>query len=160
MADVASPPESLPTGSPDGARVIRMRRRLGASPERVFRAFSDPEELARWFPERVEGGLAVGSRTVLVWPDQRLWWEVVEATPSRRFVFRWPWTKEERLVTTVSIDISPAGYGTLLDLEDGPFPIDTPDGLEAWASGLEGWGEALAMLRAHLDFSVDLRPLV
>lgn len=148
------------TASAASERWIRMRRRLTASPERVYRAFSDPEELARWFPERVEGGLAVGSRTTLVWPDQRLWWEVVEATASRRFVFRWPWGRDDALETTVTIDIAPSGYGTLLELEDGPFPIDTPAGLEAWAAGLEGWGEALAMLRAHLDFSVDLRPLV
>ncbi|HSL98354.1 MAG TPA: SRPBCC domain-containing protein [Candidatus Deferrimicrobiaceae bacterium] len=159
MADVAKP--SAQRGTPkETTRTVRMRRRLTASPERVFRAFSDPEELARWFPEGVEGGLAVGSRTTLVWPRRRLWWEVVEATPSRRFIFRWPWGDADSIVTTVTIDVRPSGYGTLLDLEDGPFPIDSPDGLDAWAAGLEGWGEALAMLRAHLDFSVDLRPLV
>jgi uncharacterized protein YndB with AHSA1/START domain len=160
MADVAASPEGRATSGSEAARTIRMRRRLTASPERVYRAFGDPEELARWFPERVEGGLAVGTRTTLVWPDQRLWWEVVEATAGRRFVFRWPWGRDDALVTTVTIDFFPSGYGTQLELEDGPFPIDTPAGLEAWAAGLEGWGEALAMLRAHLDFSVDLRPLV
>lgn len=159
MADVAKP-SAQPRAPKDTSRTIRMRRRLTASPERVFRAFSDPEELARWFPEGVEGGLAVGSRTTLVWPRRRLWWEVVEATPSRRFAFRWPWGDSDSIVTTVTIDVRPSGYGTLLDLEDGPFPIDGPEGLDAWAAALEGWGEALAMLRAHLDFSVDLRPLV
>lgn len=159
MADVSAP--AAKRGAPkESIRTIRMRRRLAASPERVFRAFSDPEELARWFPEGVEGGLAVGSRTILVWPRRRLWWEVVEATPSRRFVFRWPWDDADRLVTTVTLDVRPSGYGTQLDLEDGPFAIDGPEGLDAWAAALEGWGEALAMLRAHLDFSVDLRPLV
>ena len=48
-------------------RTIRMTLRLNAPPERVSRAWTDPEELARWFPDRVEGGLAVGARTVLVW---------------------------------------------------------------------------------------------
>jgi uncharacterized protein YndB with AHSA1/START domain len=159
MADVTAP--AAKRGAPKEAiRTIRMRRRLAASPERVFRAFSDPEELARWFPEGVDGGLAVGSRTTLVWPRRRLWWEVTEATPSRRFVFRWPWDDADRLVTSVTVDVRPSGYGTLLDLEDGPFSIDSAEGLDAWAAGLEGWAEALAMLRAHLDFSVDLRPLV
>lgn len=144
---------------PATARWIRLRRRLGASPERVYRAFSDPEELARWFPERVEGGLAVGSRSMLLWPDRRVWWDVVEATPSRRFVFRWPWGEGDGLITTATVDVAPSGYGTLLVVEDGPFPIDTAAGLEGWAEGLEGWSQALAMLRAHLDFSVDLRPL-
>jgi len=160
MADIATPRANRSAARSEATRTIRMRRRLTASPERVFRAFSDPEELARWLPDRVEGGLAVGSRTILVWPRRRLWWEVLESTPSRRFLFRWPWDDADRLVTTVTIDVTPSGYGTLLDLEDGPFPVNSPEGLDAWAAGLEGWGEALAMLRAHLDFSVDLRPLV
>lgn len=139
-------------------RTIRLVRRLDAPPDRVFRAWSDPEELARWFPQRVEGGLAVGARTTLVWPDQRLWWDVAESHPNRTFVFRWPWPPEERLITTVTVTIDPAGYGSRLELSDGPFPLDEPGGLDAWAEALEGWGEALAMLRAHLDFSVDIRP--
>ena len=148
--------ESAP--SPSEPRWIRLRRRLDASPERVFRAFADPEELVRWFPVRIDGALAVGTRTTLVWRDQRVWWDVVEAHPSSRFVFRWPWRADDALVTTVTVAISPSGYGSRLDLEDGPFPIATPAGLDAWAAGLEGWGEALMLLRGALDFSVDLRP--
>jgi hypothetical protein len=50
-----------------------------------------------------------------------------------------------------------AGYGSRLALEDGPFPIDQPGAVDAWAKSIDGWSEALAMLRAHLDYSVDLR---
>jgi uncharacterized protein YndB with AHSA1/START domain len=139
-------------------RSILMTRRLMAPPGRVYRAWSDPEELARWFPLQVEGGLAVGSRANLVWPDQRLWWEIVEAEAPKRFVFRWPWDFDERLVTTATIAIAPVGYGSRVDVEDGPFPIDAPGGLDAWTEAIERWTEALAQLRAHLDFSVDLRP--
>jgi uncharacterized protein YndB with AHSA1/START domain len=138
-------------------RWVRMRRRLSAPPQRVFRAWSDPVELARWFPEQVDGGLAVGARTTLVWPDQRVWWDIIAADPDRNFVFRWPWLADERLVTTVRVLVSPAGYGSRVEVEDGPFPIDDPGGLEAWAEAIEGWSEALAQLRAQLDFSVDLR---
>ncbi len=60
----------LPAGT-ELQRTVRMNRRLNAPPERVSRAWSDPEELARWFPERVEGALAVGARTMLVWEDNR-----------------------------------------------------------------------------------------
>jgi len=139
-------------------RSVRMRRRLGATPRSVYRAWSDPEELARWFPEQVEGSLAVGTRTTLVWPQQRVWWQVQEATPDRVFSFRWPWLDSERLVTTVRVTIVPVGFGSRIELEDGPFPIDEPGVLDAWAEAIEGWAEALAQLRAHLDFSVDLRP--
>lgn len=139
-------------------RTVRMVRRFNAPPDRVYRAWADPEELARWFPERIEGGLAVGARSILVWPDRRVWWDVIEAHPSRTFVFRWPWLPDEGLITTVRVTIDPAGYGSRLELLDGPFPLDQPGAIDAWAEALEGWGEALAMLRAQLDFSVDIRP--
>ena len=142
----------------ESQRWVRMTRRLMAPPGRVYRAWSDPEELARWLPDQVEGGLALGTRASLVWPDRRVWWEIVEAEAPRRFAFRWPWLPDSRIVTTATITISPAGYGTRLELQDGPFPIDEPGGLDAWAEALAGWSEALAQLRAHLDFSVDLRP--
>ena len=140
-------------------RWVRKRLRLNAPPARVFRAWADPEELARWFPEWIEGGLAVGARSVLVWPNERVWWEVTEAEGNHRFVFRRPWLPDERLVTKVTVTIDPAGYGSRLVLEDGPFPLDQPGVIDAWAEAIESWSEALAMLRAHLDFSVDLRPL-
>jgi uncharacterized protein YndB with AHSA1/START domain len=147
----------LPAGA-ELRRTVRMVRRLNAPPERVFRSWADPEELARWFPERIEGGLAVGARSTLVWPDRRVWWDVIETHPNRTFVFRWPWPPDERLITTVQVTIDPAGYGSRLELVDGPFPLDEAGAIDAWAAALETWAEALAMLRAHLDFSVDLRP--
>lgn len=139
-------------------RWVRIRRRMDAPPDRVYRTWADPEELARWFPEQIEGGLAVGSRCVLVWADRRVWWDVTAALPNREFAFRWPWPPDEQLVTAVRVRIAPAGYGTRLELEDGPFPLDQPGAIDAWAEAVEIWSDALAKLRAHLDFSVDLRP--
>jgi len=147
----------LPAGT-ELRRTVRMVRRLNAPPERVSRAWSDPEELARWLPERVEGALAEDARTVLVWRDRRVWWEVIEATAGRTFAFRRPWLPDESLVTTVRVTIGPSGYGTRLRLEDGPFPLDQPGGIDAWAEAIQTWSEALTMLRAYLDFSVDIRP--
>jgi uncharacterized protein YndB with AHSA1/START domain len=146
----------LPAGT-EFQRWVRLGRRLDAPPDRVFRAWADPAELARWLPDQVDGGLAVGSRTTLVWPDQRVWWDVLEARPIRRFVFQRPWLPDERLVTRVNVSIKPVGYGTRVQLEDGPFPIDQPGVIDAWAMAIEHWSEAMAMLRAQLDFSVDIR---
>ncbi|HEX7951255.1 MAG TPA: SRPBCC domain-containing protein [Candidatus Limnocylindrales bacterium] len=148
---------SFPAGT-DTQRWVRMRRRLDAPPDRVFRTWTDPEELARWLPERIEGGLAVGSRSALVWSDRRVWWDVTLATPNRLFAFRRGWQPDDRLVTETRITIDPAGYGTRLELVDGPFPLDVPGGLDAWAEATEMWADALAKLRAHIDFSVDIRP--
>jgi uncharacterized protein YndB with AHSA1/START domain len=143
--------------SADVARWIRMTRRLIASPERVYRAFADPETLARWFPDRVEGSLAPNARTVLVWPRRRVWWDVRVAESDRRFSARRPWLADDSLVTTFTVTIVPRGYGSRVSLEDGPFPIEGPGALDAWAEAIEGWTEALDQLRAFVDFSVDIR---
>jgi uncharacterized protein YndB with AHSA1/START domain len=145
---------------PEGAtteRWIHFERSLRATTERVFRVWTDPEELPRWLPDRLEGSLAPNSRSVLVWRRERLWWDVVAVEPNDRFSARIPWTPDESLVTTFTVLIAREGYGSRLSLDDGPFPIDRPGGLDAWARAIESWTEALANLRAFVDFSVDLR---
>jgi uncharacterized protein YndB with AHSA1/START domain len=153
----AGPEERWPDGT-ELRRSVHLVRRFNAPPQRVFRAWADPEELARWLPFQVEGGLAVGSRSVLTWPERRVWWDVTRADPDSRFEFRRPWLPDGSVVTEVRVEIGPIGYGTRLELDDGPFALDAPGGPDAWAEAIEFWAEALAMLRAHLDFSVDLRP--
>ena len=147
----------FPAGT-DLQRWVRLRRRLDAPPDRLYRTWADPEELARWFPERIEGGLAVGARSTLVWSDHRVWWDVTMASPNRIFAFRRAWLADDRLVTDTRITIDPVGYGSRLVLEDGPFPLDLPGAIDAWAEAIETWTDALAKLRAHIDFSVDIRP--
>jgi uncharacterized protein YndB with AHSA1/START domain len=139
-------------------RWIRLERPLEASPARVYRAWTAPEELAMWFPLEVEGSLAPGTRSFLVWPLRRVWIDILEAEPDRRFRFRWPLLPEDPRSTEVTVSLEPRGYGTKLILQDGVFDLGRPDELEAWAIALEGWASALANLRAQLDFSVDLRP--
>jgi len=141
----------------DPVRTVRLQRRLDAPPYRVYRAWSSPEALAEWFPDAVEGSLAPGTRSTLVFPNERVWWEVVAAEPYSRFQFRWPWLPDDALVTTVTVTFTPRGYGSLVTLEDGPFDLTQPGVIDAYAESLEGWGEALAHMRAIVDFSVDLR---
>jgi uncharacterized protein YndB with AHSA1/START domain len=140
------------------SRWVRMERRLDTSAERAFRAWSDPEELARWLPEQIDGGLAAGARSVLLWSRARVWWDVQEVHPDDTFVFRRPWTPDESIVTTVRVTVRSVGYGSRVELEDGPFPVEMPGALDAWADAIRTWAEALTMLRAYLDYSVDVRP--
>ena len=143
-----------PLGAP---RTVRMVRRFSAPPSRLYRCWTDPEELVRWFPERIEGSLALATRSILVFPDQRVSWDVSVLQSDRRFEFRWPWLPDSAWETTVSIALEPAGYGTLMTLTDGPFDVRVPGVLDAYAEATEGWGEALAWLRGYADFSVELR---
>ena len=141
----------------DPVRTVRVQRRVDAPPYRVYRAWSAPEALSEWFPDHVEGSLTPGTRSTLVFPDQRVWWDVLEAEPDSRFQFRWPWLENEAWVTVCTVTVTPRGYGSLVTLEDGPFDLTQPGVLDAYAECLLGWGEALSHLRAVVDFSVDLR---
>ena len=40
---------------------VRFERRLAHSPERVWRAVTEPDELAAWFPDTIEGEFAPGA---------------------------------------------------------------------------------------------------
>ena len=143
-----------PLGAP---RFVRMVRRFDASRARVFRSLSDPEEMVRWFAEEVRGSLAVGTRTTLVFPHSRTWWDTVTLENDVLFEFRWPWLPGDTYETTCRIELEPLGYGTQLTLTDGPFDLRIPGVLEAYSEACEGWGEALAWLRGWVDFSVELR---
>lgn len=147
-------------GAPDSLRDrwVTITRLLNAPPARVYRAWSAPDELAGWFPIAVEGSLAVGATTILTWHDRRIPIDVLEAEPGRIFRFRWPWLADDSYTTEVTVRLQPHGYGTRLTLTDGPFDLTRAGVLDAYAEALEGWGEALAGLRAQVDFSVDIRP--
>ncbi len=140
-----------------GERWIRIERSLRSSPERAYRAFTDPDEIIRWFALRVEGSLAVGTRSLLVFERDSRWVDVVEAEPHRRAVLRWPRLPDESLVTTITVTVTPLGMGSRVSVSDGPFDIDRADALDAWADAREAWGAGLAQLCAYLDYSVDLR---
>ncbi len=139
------------------ARWVQLTRRIDASPPRVHRAWSDPDELAGWFPRQVEGSLTVGARSVLTWHDRRVPIEVLASDPPHLFQFRWSWPPDDSLLTVVTVKLEEQGYGTWLSLTDGPFDVTLPAGLDAYAEALLGWGETITNLRAQVDYSVDLR---
>ncbi len=71
-----------PTASADPRnRWVQVSRRIDASTARVHRAWTDPEELASWFPRQVEGSLTVGTRSVLTWHDRRVPIDVLASEP-------------------------------------------------------------------------------
>jgi uncharacterized protein YndB with AHSA1/START domain len=55
----------------DGRPALRFERKYRHSIERVWRAISDPAEMARWFPSNVEGERAAGAGLIFVDEAQR-----------------------------------------------------------------------------------------
>ena len=63
---------------------------LEAAPERVWRAITDAEQLAKWFPDRAVVDLTPGGEGKLIWQNSGVHeFEVVEVDPPRRLVWRW-----------------------------------------------------------------------
>ena len=131
---------------------VSIRREFSASPERVFRAWTDPEFLAQWFgPEGLtcpdcqmdvrEGGQF---RVSMQPPEGDKIWvggEYQEITPPKRLVFSWRWDIPQEGVdetTRVIVELNPTTSGTELVLTHELF--STPDLRDkhemGWASSL------------------------
>lgn len=82
----------------DGSRyVLRVERRLGEPPEKVWRALTNRELLKRWFPCDVEGEWTVGAPLRFEFPkgehgdlsEEDLRGEVLAVEEPRLLEFRW-----------------------------------------------------------------------
>jgi uncharacterized protein YndB with AHSA1/START domain len=108
---------------------LTLKRRLKASPEKVFAAWTDPEKIVHWFgpAETVSGSVRadvdvrVGGRYRMRFKTQdgeshEVGGEYEEVVPNARLVFSWAWhsTPERRSLVTVTMKAD--GDGTLLTL--------------------------------------------
>ena len=138
-------------------RMIHMSRVVDAPPERVYRAWSDPETVRQWLASSVEGSLLPGVRSALVFPRHRIDVDVLEADPNSRFKFRWKHPLQDGISTEVTVVITPVGYGSSVSLSDGPYDVEDEAILDEYARAIEIWAAALTQLRANVDYSIDLR---
>jgi uncharacterized protein YndB with AHSA1/START domain len=139
------------------SRTIKMERIVDAPPERVYRAWSDPETVRQWLVSTVEGSLLPGAQSSFVFPRHRIEIDVLEAEPNKRFRFRWTHPVEGGITTEVSVSIRATGYGSTVSLDDGPYDVAEEAVLDEYARAIEIWAAALTQLRASVDYSVDLR---
>lgn len=134
-------------------KAIERRLELKAKPERVWRALTDPKELARWFPdEGAELDLRVGGEGALIWKNHgRFAVRVEELEPTRRFVWRWarkpdvPLDESPSTLVEWTITPSPNG-GTILEMRESGFET-----LEAREDNVKGWNAELGELVALLE---------
>ena len=138
---------------------LALNRHYPVAPEKVYRAWTDPQAIKRWWgpggqePVSVaELDVRVGGRFRIVFggPEGRahevqgVYQEVV---PNRKLVFTWTWpnsTPERESVVTIVFRETRGG--TVLDFRHEQF-FD-----EAARDGHErGWGEAFDKLDAYLQ---------
>jgi uncharacterized protein YndB with AHSA1/START domain len=102
----------------EGDRVgVRFERRLGHPPRRVWRAITEPDELAKWFPAkpRIEGERRVGAELQFTYPagaEPPESGEITEHEPPRLFAFTWRSSGRESQL--LRFELFPDGDGTTL----------------------------------------------
>jgi uncharacterized protein YndB with AHSA1/START domain len=134
-----------------------LRRRYPVAPEKVWRAWTDPQALIRWFgpgePDSVtvaEVDLRVGGRYHIVFhtPDGEhhdvsgVYQEVV---PNRRLVFSWAWRSTPERVSRVTVELTPMPEGCEL-----LFTHDRFFDRAARLNHERGWRPTLDKLEAFL----------
>jgi uncharacterized protein YndB with AHSA1/START domain len=131
----------------DGQPVLRFERRLRHSPAKVWRAVTEPAEMAHWFPAAVEAELRPGAPMRFTFPEEAVvdgTWdgEVLEVDPQKVYMFRWN-------ADVLRIELIPDGDGCLLVL------THTLGGGSAGRLGAgrtaAGWDQCLDVLGARLD---------
>jgi uncharacterized protein YndB with AHSA1/START domain len=126
---------------------------LRASPERVFAAWTEPAELARWFGTRAEVDLRVGGRWRFVWATG----EGTEAhgtgvyrviDPPRRLVYTWE--DNGAGPTVVTVELTPEDDGTRLRVTESGFG-EGDDWDRHYQDNSDGWTAELEELRAWIE---------
>ncbi len=111
------------TGKPS----LTLRRRLNASPQKVFRAWTDPQQIMRWWGPsgaevlRAEVDARVGGqfRKVARTPDgeeHEVSGVYREVIPNEKLVFTWAWRTTPERKSLVAIALTSDGDGTVLTL--------------------------------------------
>ncbi|MGQ3000567.1 MULTISPECIES: SRPBCC family protein [Variovorax] len=121
MAEPASPD----TGRPS----LTLRRHYAVAPDKVWRAWTDPQALRHWFgPEEIvavphaEVDLRVGGRfrVAMLAADGEthdVSGTYLEIVPRRRLVFSWAWRSTPERESRVTVRLEPDAAGTGCELE-------------------------------------------
>jgi uncharacterized protein YndB with AHSA1/START domain len=106
----------------------------------VWRALTEPEHLAAWFPAQIHGERAAGAALRFVFPNGEgptEDGEILTFDPPKVLEYRWG---EENL----RFDLEPDGHGCVLTF------LDTFDELGKAARDAAGWHVCLDVLAHHL----------
>ena len=135
---------------------LTIRRRFKAAPERVYRAWTEPAQVARWFgpgnitvleavfEPRAGGRFMIHARSA-EGEDHRVSGTVREAIPNSKVVYTWAWQSTPERQSLVTVEFKPDGDGTLLVLTHEQF---FDEGARDRHNG--GWNAALDKLEAYL----------
>jgi uncharacterized protein YndB with AHSA1/START domain len=131
---------------------VTISRTFDASPEKVFAAWTEPAEIARWYgphqfdtpADRITVDLRTGGRWELTMVrrggagEVPIGYEILEVDPPTLLVMRSDPMPSMPEPTVVRVEITSDGEGTRLTLTDGPLPTAAAAGADtAYAVALD-----------------------
>lgn len=134
---------------PDDGSFIEFEARFAElDATQLFRAFTNPELLVRWWSQTAVVEPRIGGQYTLTWPDMS--WELTgayeEFEPPARLVFTWQWTHEPDLpMRRVTLDIQPSGGGSILRLRHDTYGLGEAEMADR-QSHIDGWQHFLPRL--------------
>jgi uncharacterized protein YndB with AHSA1/START domain len=143
--------------APEDRPSLSLTRTYDASPEEVWRAWTDAEALKIWFkPEEAftfaaaEADVRVGGlfRIVMIsgkGKEHEISGVYREVIPNEKLVMTWTWNSAPDVESLLTVILRPFGNGTQLELKhEGIVEIDDRISHE------EGWKGSLALLDRYL----------
>ena len=137
---------------------LTLTRRLRARPEKVYAAWTEPENLAQWFgPTQVTPGttqaeldVRVGGRYRISFKNAKGDYNEVsgvyrEVVPNERLQFTWAWHSTPERESLVTVSIKSEGSGTLLIFRHEQFFDET-----ARDNHQRGWTEFFNNLESYV----------
>ena len=131
----------------DGRARLRFTRELDHPVEKVWRAITEPEHLAHWFPTTIEGERAAGAQLRFDFPGGQapaFEGEMLAFEPPSLMELQWG-------PDVVRLELRPSGEGTTLTL------LDTLEERGKAARDGAGWHTCLDALSEHLAGGADAR---
>lgn len=140
-------------------RVIETSIRLKASPQKVWEAWADPQQIANWFVDRAEGEARPGGTMKWFFEafNYALDVPIVEAQPGRSFVTGGgPQPGPDGLPYLMEITIKKDGNATVMNLVNSGFS-EAADKYGSFRDTESGWKCALATMQVWLEQYPALR---
>ena len=138
-----------------GPLYFSVRRKIKASPERVFAAVTQASELERYFVKSAKGDLQVGKDVTWSWESDAVGLEVIRVVPNLTVEFVWEAYGVDYL-TRVRFDIVGLGSETRVTIVESGWHND-PRGRQSAFDHAEGWTEFLLHLRLWIEKGLDVR---
>ncbi len=142
------------------AAALEIKRLMKASRERVYAAWTDPEQLQQWFgPAKVrtralEADVRVGGKfrwdiTSPEGEEMTVEGEYRELEPGRKIVFSWQWQEDEEwegYLSIVTVELEETDKGTEVRLRHESLPSE-----KSRQGHTEGWNSVLDKLEEYLE---------